>query len=350
MRFIKWLFGLAFVGGTLAIAVMAIGAALGFSHSALDFFNHLQPLLFVSALLSLFAAPILLRTPRWRSLTVAIAATGFLASAIIVVPEAVSAFTQSYPAQISGRPTYKLLTHNLFGLNYDATRIAEAIANENPDIITLQEYFPEQRSGLHIILARDYPYFSICQGGKRANIAIYAKYPFNASREGTCSPGGTQRISRIVASFSDVDGVPFTIITTHLDWPLQVSKLDDGADLSVGLQLAVARQHGEFEDLTRTLTTLTGPVIIAADFNSTSWSYSLGAFERVSGLTRHTRSLLTYPARFYIGGWQDTPAFLPLDHVMSRGGVEVHEIYAGDPAGSDHKSVVTVFSVDAQLR
>lgn len=346
MRFINWVLGLGFAVGTAVISAVAVGAVLGFAHPALDFFNHLQPLLFIGTLLCLLLVSMFIYGARWRALVTAVAATGFLASAIIVVPDAVALFSSRAPLPDDGRPVYKLLTHNVWGLNYDAERLAKAVARENPDIITLQEYFPEQRSGLHVMLSVDYPYYSICRGGKRANIAVYSKLRFDAAQDGACVPGTGDRISRIAAAFTGYAGERFTIVTTHLDWPAQVSKLDDGTDMAEGFELAFARQRGQFADLGAALTRLPGPLLIAADFNSTSWSYALSDFADVSGLTRHTHSLLTYPARFYVRGWLDTLPFLPLDHVMTRSGVGVHALYAGDPAGSDHKSVVTEFSIN----
>ena len=36
---------------------------------------------------------------------------------------------------------------------------------------------------------------------------------------------------------------------------------------------------------------------------------------------------------------------VPLDHVLVRGGVQVHEIHAGTDTGSDHLPVFVTFSV-----
>ena len=345
-----WRFALIVIGtlfgfGAAGVSAAAIGAALGFTYPALDIFNHLQPIWFVGTLLGLTLAPVFVRSRFWRALVMAVAATGFLSSAIIVVPEAISALPGQAALPEDGRPVYKLLTHNLFGLNYNADRVAAAIEREDPDIIALQEMFPFQRNALHKLLESAYPHFTLCRGGKRANVAIYAKVPFVGKRAGACAPGDSGRIARILARFEGPDGQSFTIVTTHLDWPLQVSKLDEGDDPSEGFQLAFARQRAQFAELGDALTEVPGPLLLAADLNSTAWSYALRDFADYTGLTRHTRSLLTFPTRFFIFGWRDTIPVLPLDHVMSRAGIVVHDIYSGDPAGSDHRSVITRFSV-----
>lgn len=349
MRFIigffRWVFGLGFVAGVLATLLVALAAALGFASPFLDFLNNLQPIIFGGTILCLVLGPFFVRLPRLRALSTAMAATAFLASAIIVVPEFAARFAPRVPVPTDEQPVYKILTHNVFGRNHDAARTVAAIMREDPDILTFQEYFYYQREGMHDRLKDQYPFHFICRGGKRANIAIYAKMAFEAVPSGACAPGDADRTSRIAAQFTGEDGVSFSIMTTHLDWPLQVSKLDDGADMAEGIYLSTSRQQDQFEDTAEALTSVPGPLMLTGDFNSTSWSYTLKNFAGRAGLKRETRTLLTYPARWSIRGWRDVWPVLPLDHMMTRGGIEVHEIYTGDAAGSDHKSVIALFSI-----
>lgn len=349
MRFItsffRWVFGLGFFAGVLATVIVALAAVLGFASPLLDFLNNLQPIIFVGTILCLVFGPYFVRLPRLRALSTALAATAFMASAFIVVPEFVARFAPRDAAPELGPTTYKILTQNVFGKNEEAVRTVAAILNEDPDILTFQEYFYYQREGMHMLLKDQYPHHFICRGGKRANIAIYAKIPFEATPGGACAPGDRERTSRIAAAFTPENSAPFTVLTTHLDWPLQVSKFDAGADLAEGIFLATSRQQGQFADVTDALTDIAGPLLLTGDFNSTSWSYTLRNFADDSSLKRETRSLLTYPSRWSIGGWRDVLPVLPLDHIMTRGGVTVHEIHAGDAAGSDHKPVIATFTV-----
>ncbi len=348
--FFAWAVGLGFALGTSGIVAGSLAAAFGFAHPLLDAFNHLQPLLFAGTLGCLSLAPVFVRPRRLRAFVTTLAGTGFAASAVVVVAEAVPRFETRPPLPGDGRPVYTLMTHNLFGLNGDMARVWQAVQREDPDIVLLQEYFPYQRSLLHPLMAQAYPHHTVCVGGKRANIAVYARIPFAADEEGACNAGfgdDAGRISRIAARFEGIDGVPFTIVTTHLDWPVQVSQLDEGASWREGLDLAVARKQGQFTALADALTTLPGPLMVAGDFNSTSWSHVLRRFTEVSGLERQDHSFLTYPTQFYIGGWREVWPFLPLDHVMTRGGMVVHDLHKGAPAGSDHNSVVATFSLES---
>lgn len=332
--------------------MVAIGAALGFTHPLLDFFNNLQPLILGATLLSVLLSPVFVRPPRLRALVAAIGATGLLASAAIVVPEAAARLVHSPAAVDSNRPVYKLMTFNLFGLNYDMEGVAAAILLEDPDILFLQEYFVGQRRALHPMLSDAFPFSKLCIGGKRENIAIYANRPFEAETNDACdgSMGGEiLRSARITARFNTDEANAFSVMTTHLDWPIQVSKLDDGATISEGLDLASLRQRTQYEDLSEAVNAVDGPLVLGADFNTTPWTYALRSFQQATGLRRETRSLLTFPMRFYIWGWRDTLPLLPLDHVMTKGGVIVHEVRAGDAAGSDHKPVITTFSLNTDF-
>ena len=78
-----------------------------------------------------------------------------------------------------------------------------------------------------------------------------------------------------------------------------------------------------------------------------TWSYALREFVARNGLVRETMNLVTYPLSwYYFGAWRDTIPFLPLDHVMTRGGIVVHDLHAGRRTASDHLPVVFTFSVD----
>ncbi len=122
----------------LATAVPAILAIFGSLVPFLDLFKHLQLLLFFGTLIVAIVAMLLGLPNSWKIF----AALGFAASAWTFVPEWLSSFEARPP--VSNAQVVKVMTHNIFGLNYDMARVAKVIADENPDIVALQEYFPEQ--------------------------------------------------------------------------------------------------------------------------------------------------------------------------------------------------------------
>jgi len=331
---------------TIGSASLAIVALLGFSYPLLDFFNHLQPFIFLSNLSLLFLVALFLKVKLWRSLAITIAATGFLSSAIIVIPDTLAKFVQQKtPIPKTEIATYKILTQNVFGQNYEMPKLANMIETQDPDIIAFQEYFREQRSVLHPLIKDKYPFFLICTGGKRENIAIYSKMEFEINSEDNCNLDDG-RVSRIIAKFKGKDNREFIVITTHLDWPLQISKFNDGKNIFEGLDLSIARKRDQISDLSNRLKKIETPYLIVGDLNSTSWSYQLKKFAKKNDLSLRTTGFLTYPNRLHLAGkWRNVLPFLSLDHILSDENINVHKIKKGEPAGSDHNPIIMVFSV-----
>lgn len=323
--------------GTLIVVGLAIVALLGFAVPEFDLINHFQLFLFFGTLAATISAILVFQGSRWKAWLVAAASVGLLASSITFMPEWIYGLMPRSAPPADDRPVFKLLTHNIFGLNYEMERVRAVIDAERPDIIAFQEYFGEQSSELHPMLAASYPYFAQCRGGKRANIAIYSKLPFEeAEGDGACPNDayGKQRTARILATFAQPDGTPFSIMTTHLDWPVPV-----------------ARQSMEFEELTAAVNATEGPLMVVGDFNSTPWSYALRDFAMRTMLDRQTRNVVTFPLRFtaphrfFPDGLMETMPVLPLDHVLTRDGIAVHDVHAAADTGSDHLPIVVTFSV-----
>ena len=329
MSLFSRLIRLGLVLGALGVAVLAILALFGFAVPEFDLLNHAQIFLLPGTLIGLVIVAVLLRGTL-RSVAVIVALVGVAASANVMLPEILGGLRTRPAAPESG--TITVMTHNLFGMNYEMEKVVAAIRAEDPDIIVLQEYFGEQATDLHPLLLADYPFFVRCRGGKRANLGLYSRLPFTQVDDGACPNNayGTTRTAHILAAFQTEDGKPFSVITTHMDWPIPI-----------------ARQHEQLDALSAVVDKIEGPMILAGDFNSTPWSYALRDFVARNGFTRETINLVTYPLSwYYFGAWRDTIPFLPLDHVMTRDGIVVHDLHAGRKTASDHLPVVFTFSVN----
>ena len=320
---------LGLVLGALGAALLAILALFGFAVPEFDLLNHAQIFLLPATLVGLVIVAVLLGGTL-RSAAAIIMLVGVAASANVMLPEFLGSLRARPTAPASG--TVTMMTHNLFGMNYEMEKVVAAIRGEDPDIIVLQEYFGEQATDLHPLLLADYPFFVRCRGGKRANLGLYSRLPLTQVEDGACPNNayGTTRTAHILAEFQTEDGKPFSVITTHMDWPLPV-----------------ARQREQLSALSAVVDKIEGPMILAGDFNSTPWSYALRDFVARNGLARETVNLVTYPLSwYYFGAWRDTNPFQPLDHLKTRGGIVVHDLHAGRRTASDHLPVVFTFSVD----
>lgn len=328
MTFILKLIRLGLVLGALGVATLPILALFGFAVPELDLLNHAQILLLPATLIALLIVAFALRG-QLRGVALIWVIVGLVASANVLLPDLIGLRQTRPAAPDSGSIT--LMTHNLFGMNYEMAQVSAAIFAEDPDIIVLQEYFGEQATELHPLLLERYPYFVRCRGGKRANLGLYSRIPFTQADAEACPSDayGTTRTAHILAEFETADDKPFSLITTHMDWPIPI-----------------ARKQEQLDALSEVVNKIEGPMILAGDFNSTPWSYSLRDFVARNGFVRDTMSLFTFPMSwYYFGAWRAMVPFLPLDQVMTRGGIVVHDIRTGRPTASDHLPVVMTFSV-----
>ncbi len=350
MKQIVFLVRLIFALALSGLCLISFAAFLGFVSPLLDAFNHLQPFLFIGTLVGFLLVLVLFANHRAWAGMLALAATGFLSSAVIVIPEQVHGLLRQ-----GGNPqdqqVIKLMSHNLFGRNYDMARMADVILNEDPDIIALQEYFDEQREGLHPLIISQYPYFSRCADRKQSHVALYSKMPFVLENGTQCAENADAEnnpVARIVARFTDQNDTDFVVVTTHLNWPIQINPLrDDDLDFGQKLVAMTARKQREWLELTSAIDQIELPHVLMGDLNSTSWSYALRQFNRATNLTRYSHGLFTYPKLLYIKGWRETPAFLPIDHMMASDNIQVQSVRAGDKTGSDHLPLYAEILVSA---
>ena len=348
IRAIVFLIRLGLGLAVLGLSLASFAAFFGFASPLLDAFNHLQLLLFLGTLATLLLSILFFANSPLRTRILPFALLGFLASAISVIPEQLSAISYQ-PRPGNGQPETRLMSQNIFGLNYDMKRLARIIRQQDPDIIALQEYFKEQQAGLHPRIVRDYPFFMLCGGRKRSFIALYSKTEFSMKNGTRCAENpelANNPAARIIAGLRDAGGNEYTLVITHLNWPIQINPLFR-SDLGPGEKLAAvsARKQGEWQELTAEINRIEGPVVVAGDFNSTGWSFAMNQFSRDTGLIRHSRGLLTYPKLLYLDGWRETVPFLSIDHVLASQDVYMREIRVGEQTGSDHLPLYATFSI-----
>ena len=216
----------------------------------------------------------------------------------------------------AGHRIVRLMSFNTWMANGNVEALAQEIERSDPDVLLMFEFGPEKRSLKERLRGR-YAYQDDCVHLEHCYMAVFSKYPI-ADFESHASWEGPPMIR---ATFGKELG-DLTVIGTHtIRFPYLRAQLT---------------QLGVLGDMVRKLS---GPRIVAGDFNATPSSRMLSVFQGRSLLRRLDGFLPTYPAR-----WQ-LPQ-LAIDHIFASEEVKsVEEVRIGGNAGSDHFPLVVRVAV-----
>jgi len=143
---------------------------------------------------------------------------------------------------------------------------------------------------------------------------VFSRLPIKRSEVLSAGPFSPGRIIRLTL---DKSGKAFTFIAAHVTKPY----FDD---------------HGleELEWLAALVRAIPGAVVVAGDFNQSSWSPMLSKFLSSTQLKTAVQEPATWPSEFGDLG-------IPIDHILGRGGVAMTSVEAiADPMGSNHRGLV----------
>lgn len=302
--------------GSLLIAVLGM---FGGQIPTLDAFSHFRPLMTAGSLFLLLLA--LIVPPANKK---AMAATAFIAVFLHGWPvalEAQAALKEPHGVSAQNR-TLRLITYNAHGAYRDAEATRKFIESEAPDILVLQEIY-EEGAEVFAALSPMFPHRVDCIGEHSCNLALLSKHPIQASRVFSryAKKPDVAPVQAIVAEI-DAGDTPVNVVVTHLSWPLPA-----------------ARQRDQMAFLSDLANGLTGPAILAGDFNSTPWSQALSGFDSRLSLKRLTRFLTTWPTRNVARLYPDFP-FLAIDHVFASPELRATNVRRGPSLGSDHYPVI----------
>ena len=188
------------------------------------------------------------------------------------------------------------------------------------------------------LLAQDADIVVIEEGGgaaRRIIKGLRAAYPFTSCATARCEPWIFSR-KKMTASGALPRGVagawaviedpagPIPIIGVHYVWPLPA-----GRQQAQSAMLVKAASGFDRESL-----------IIAGDFNSTPWSFTLKRQDRTLGLQRWTRALPSWPAGQFSRVATAPAPILPIDHVYTGSDWRAVKVERGPAIGSDHHPVI----------
>lgn len=221
-----------------------------------------------------------------------------------------------------GTEQLKLFHANVYSGNRRYARLLESVANEDPDIIFLQEVTADWVTQTHS-LQTDYPFVYAEPRSGNFGIAVYSRVPFDSITHIDSPPLGYPTIiTRMTRG-----GKPLTLISSHPTIPL-------------GSALYDARNE-HMESLAELVAAQTGDVILSGDFNASIWGPRYRKLVESSQL-RDTRKgfgvLPTWPTFLPI-------AMIPIDHVLVSDGITVLDMKTGRRTGSDHLPLVVTLSL-----
>lgn len=299
------------VGLASLLLLCSIGAWLGFVHWLGDVVALFVPYLAGgTAVLLLIFALIRQRTG------VVLAAIALLLNLIPLI-----GYLPLHRAAAAAEPAdLRLMVYNLYYRNNDLAAVLAEVETYEPDVIFLMEYSFAIQAQIEAEFA-DYPYRLLEPSRMTSGVALFSRVPLTASEvyrfEGT-------RIPVIEVTF-DVAGEAVTLVGGH-PWP----PIDRWANLHA-LQVA---------DVQRVAEQVTGPLIVAGDFNAAPWSFALRQLQAAAEVR---------DARLGFGGlttWLGPPPIrLSLDHVFASEELTVQNYAHGQPGGSDHLPIIVDFSV-----
>jgi endonuclease/exonuclease/phosphatase (EEP) superfamily protein YafD len=220
----------------------------------------------------------------------------------------------------------RLVAANLLYRQEDATAALAYLEQESADLLVLSEYTPRWRQKLRA-LERTYPYFAIRTRWNPWGIAVFSKHPIRAVEDLDLGDNESSHLRLLVQL---PDGL-VEIYAVHLASP---PSRRQAAQRNTQLSRLAERIAAADPGL---------PRIVAGDFNTTPYSPYFRDLLRDAGLSDARRPFglhVTWPA------WP-VPLWIPIDHCLAGGTLDVTRVAAGQPIGSDHLPLECTFTLSS---
>lgn len=305
------------------LALAAAGSALvgllswgGRFSEWLDVLTHFAPFVFAGAATLLGLSAVFARGAA-RSAALAFSFVGAVSSGALIAPELAAALRPLPPAS-AGAERLRLLQFNVYRHTADPRGVAEHIRRIEADVVFLEEAYDEA-APIAASLRDLYPHQATCAERNRpcGTRVLSKRAPLAGG--GLLAPHDQDgSVNAAWLTLPLRGGRRATVVATHYTWPIPA-----------GAQGAQSRALGAF---LRRFDRDT--LIVAGDFNSTPWSFTLRRQDRAFGLERRTRALFSWP-RFV-----SPVPLLPIDHVYAGPAWTTVSVRRGPRTPSDHFPVI----------
>lgn len=301
--------------GTAALLAFALVLLLVSVPRGLPGVELLQSLRFHLAILGIPLAIVLsVAGARWRALAAVILMVASVGQGAIPLVEG-----YQRRAEMSGETvaTLDVLNFNVLSSNLTPRAAADFIIGAAPDIAIIME-----APGIEPYLAdiaAVLPYRLGCDDPINCDLAVFSRTPLANPRMLHMWPFVRERLA---IAQTTIDGVPMTVIGTHLSKPY----FDEAAWVELG----------HVRDLVRSVK---GPLVLSGDLNAAAWSDDVVRLIRDGDLVPPPWYPATWPVGLGALG-------VPIDNMFTRGGALIEAIEASaDTYGSNHRALRARISV-----
>lgn len=281
--------------------------------------------------------PVNLTTFWWSLPAVALAPLAFLlgsrrSAALLAVPAVAwlwSYGTAFLPNSVDGTPALRVASYNTYVAAPDASHVLQLVREAEPDVLLVQEVFPERERQLEASLADALPEHHVVQSPGVGGVGVYSRYPIV---EVIPIGDATTRSRSTAVVVLDVDGQHVQVVPVHLISPCPTC----GANVVQRIELEGAVRRAEIDAVLAALQPDL-PAIVGGDFNSTDRSLPYRELAD-AGFTDPQRDAgsgpgFTWPNSSRVG------AAIRIDWILVRGLTSVGA-YVAPGTASDHRPVV----------
>ena len=298
----------------VSVVLVVIMGQLGSLFWFLELFSHFQVQYFIVSSL-VFLLFLYLRSYCWATVTLFICLIVFSSIAPYVVSGG-GALLAAEPPVLGSK--FRIMFYNTLVTNNDYDAIAREISLQNPDIVILAELtgvsYPEIKKRLS-----GYE-FSSYQGGMVPyfDLAYFSRVPVNESVHYLSS----FRIPTYDLGLS-IDGKSLRLIGVHTSAPLGSRESES--------------RNGHLMKVASLVSASNTATVVLGDLNITPWSPIFRGFIDVSGLREARLGIGVLPS--WNSGFASAMR-IPIDHILTKGGPVVSNLWTGISAGSDHLPII----------
>jgi len=290
-------------------------AALGAEAWLFELFTH-----FRLQYAALFGLSLLVLVAARRWLPALIAAAGLLLHGTVLMSAAAA---EHGPSATGNGPQLRVVSFNAWSGESAVEHVPAFLADIDADVVVLQQVEPQWIEPLAAALP-DYPQVFDGASSQRHGVVVFSRRPFVDTAAYGLLPGGARAASVRI----DVAGRMVTILSSHLQWPLNPRQ-------------ARAR-NTEARSLGDIAAHEPGPLIVMGDLNMTRWSPYFQPLMARGQLTQCAAGVLlaTWPAPLGLAG-------IGIDHCLVKGPVRAVAVRTGPFLWSDHYPLVADFELAA---